>query len=464
MGTKELIILNPSTGEVITTLKEDTLESGREKILRAKHQFDDKKSHLALHQRINILEKLVLILKEQKEKLALNIAQEGGKPLVDARIEANRAIAGIVNAIQVISEHRGQVIPLGHQASSADRISFTQKFPRGVVLAFSAFNHPLNLIIHQVIPAFASGCPCVIKPAPDTPLSCLNLIKAMLEAGVPDDYISCVITSDLTLANDLVTSNKIAFFSFIGSSKVGWMLRSKLAPGVRCALEHGGVAPCIVTDSADLEVAIPSITKGGFYHAGQVCVSTQRIFVERTIYTDFCQRLCQSVKALNVGDAVKETTDVGPLIRPEEVDRINNWVQEAIEQGATLAMGGEIISGNFYQPTILLNPPVNAKVSCQEIFGPVVCVYPYDDIEQAFSLANRYPYAFQAAIFTSEINTMHAAFQAFDASAVMVNDHTAFRDDSMPFSGLSASGLGVGGIPYTIEEMQFEKMLMMKMP
>jgi acyl-CoA reductase-like NAD-dependent aldehyde dehydrogenase len=462
MKSLNLVVTNPSTGAEITTLEADSSENATSKLDLAWRRFKDRRQHLLLHERIDILERLIKLMERDADSFAMTIAQEGGKPLVDARVEASRAIAGVRMAIQTVSEERGHVIPLGHQAASAGRLSFTQKFPRGVVLAFSAFNHPLNLIVHQVIPAFAAGCPCVVKPAADTPLSCIKLIEAMYEAGVPGDYVSCVITQDLDVAGDMVRSDKIAFFSFIGSARVGWMLRSQLQPGVRCALEHGGVAPCIVTDTADLDIATASITKGGFYHAGQVCVSTQRIYVDRSLYAPFIESLCESVSGLVVGDASDPATEVGPLIRPAEVDRVGDWVREAVELGAELGVGGERLEGNFYQPTVILSPPTEAKVSSQEIFGPVVCLYPYDTLEEALTAANIHPHAFQAAIYTRDIDRIYAAYDAFDASAVMVNDHTAFRDDVMPFAGLSASGLGVGGIPYTIEEMQFEKMLVLK--
>ncbi|MFT7562165.1 MAG: acyl-CoA reductase-like NAD-dependent aldehyde dehydrogenase [Flavobacteriales bacterium] len=459
---KVLNVVNPSTGEVVSELPVDNLVNAELKLNTAHALFADKSRHLPLHQRIAILEKLAIRIDLANENFAMTIAEEGGKPLQDARVEVARAVAGIRMAIAAVSEHRGNVIPMGYQSSSAGRISVTQVFPRGVVLAFSAFNHPLNLIIHQIIPAFATGCPCVVKPAPNTPNSCIKLIGGMYEAGVPHDYIHCVITEDLDVADALVRSEKIAFFSFIGSAKVGWMLRSRLKPGVRCALEHGGVAPCIVSASADINKAIPAITKGGYYHAGQVCVSTQRVYVDESIYEHFVEQLTISVKALVLGAATEEATEVGPLIRPQEAARIHEWVEEAKQLGATVAVGGTAPQGNFYEPTLLLAPTDASKVSCQEIFGPVVCVYPVRDLEHALQQANLEPYAFQASIFTEQLDEVYRAYDVLDASAVMVNDHTAFRDDVMPFAGLKSSGLGVGGIPYTIEEMQFEKMLVLK--
>ncbi|MEE4193478.1 MAG: aldehyde dehydrogenase family protein [Halieaceae bacterium] len=462
MPQSTLSVFNPSSGEEIARLKTDDGPAAAAKLERAWQRYNDRSSWLELHRRIEILERLVGIMQRDEDAYAQLIAAEGGKPLKDARVEAARAIAGVRIAINTISEHRGNVIPLGHQAASAGRLAFTQHFPRGVVLAFSAFNHPLNLIVHQVIPAFATGCPCVVKPAADTPLSCIKLVEAMHEAGVPEDYLAYSIPRDLEVAGEMVRSEHIAFFSFIGSARVGWMLRSKLQPGVRCALEHGGVAPCIVTGSARLELAVPAITKGGFYHAGQVCVSTQRIYVQESLHDILVDMLRESVGELVVGDASDAATDVGPLIRAAEVQRVHEWVEEAVSLGGKLALGGEPLGGNFYQPSILLDPPREARLSSQEVFGPVVCIYPYAELEQALDAANLHPHAFQASVFSENVSTVQAAFQRIHASALMINDHTAFRDDAMPFAGLDASGLGVGGIPYTIEDMQFEKMLVLK--
>jgi acyl-CoA reductase-like NAD-dependent aldehyde dehydrogenase len=456
-----LKVINPSTATLLDELPVDDLDSAVAKLDSAYKLFGDKARQLPLHERIAILEKLAASLERDRELYAVTIAQEGGKPLRDARVEVTRAIAGIRMSASTVAEHRGRVIPLGSQASSAGRISMTQVFPRGVVLAFSAFNHPLNLIVHQIVPAFAAGCPCVVKPAPDTPISCVNLVNAMYESGVPEDYIRCVITEDLDVADAMVRSDRIAFFSFIGSANVGWMLRSRLHPGVRCALEHGGVAPSIITSSATLHKTIPAIAKGGYYHAGQVCVSTQRVYVEQPVYTEFVDQLTAAVSALVVGAATEDATEVGPLIRPQEAERVHGWVEEARKMGAQIALGGDPPQGNFYQPTLVLSPPADAKISNQEVFGPVVCVYPVRNFEEALERVNIHPFAFQASIFTEALDDVYRAYDTVAASAVMVNDHTAFRDDIMPFAGLDESGLGVGGIPYTIEEMQFEKMLVL---
>jgi len=240
------------------------------------------------------------------------------------------------------------------------------------------------------------------------------------------------------------------------------MLRSKLAPGTRCALEHGGVAPVIVDETADIGTVVPSVTKGGFYHSGQVCVSVQRAFVHTSIIDDFADVLVAQVSALKVGNAIHADVDCGPLIRPREVDRVAEWVEEASAAGGQILCGGEKLSDTTYAPTVILNPPAEVTISQQEVFGPVVCLYSYDEFGDAIARANAVEYSFQAAIFSSNLEHALRAFREIDASAVMVNDHSAFRVDWMPFAGQKTSGLGVGGIPATMHDMTQEKMVVFK--
>jgi acyl-CoA reductase-like NAD-dependent aldehyde dehydrogenase len=262
----------------------------------------------------------------------------------------------------------------------------------------------------------------------------------------------------------LVTSPKINFFSFIGSAKVGWYLRSKLAPGTRCALEHGGAAPVIVEPDADMTVMIPALVKGGFYHAGQVCVSVQRIFVHETILNEVVERMKVETLKIKTGDPLDPKTEAGPLILPREVDRVEEWVNEAESLGGQIICGGKRISETCYEPTIILNPPPQAKVSQMEIFGPMVCVFGYTDMHEAIERANAIPFHFQAAVFTKHIDKALDAVHRLNASAVMVNDHTAFRVDWMPFAGRDASGLNIGSIPHTMHDMSREKMMVIKSP
>ncbi|OQX31196.1 MAG: aldehyde dehydrogenase [Candidatus Sedimenticola endophacoides] len=440
-------------------------EAGVEVALRAADAlFRDRDRWLAPWRRVEILERARDIMRERAEELALEAAREGGKPLIDSRVEVARAIDGVRLCIEALRTGAGDEIPMGLTEASVGRLAFTRREPIGVVVALSAFNHPLNLIVHQLGPAVAAGCPAIVKPAPDAPLSCMRFVQILHQAGLPLAWAQALVTRDNETAARLAGDRRVGFLSFIGSAEVGWQLRSRLAPGARCALEHGGVAPVIVEADADLDDAIPLMAKGGFYHGGQVCVSVQRIFAHARIARDLAQGLCREAGRMRVGDPTSEATAVGPLIRPGEVARVHQWVGEAVAGGAELLCGGHPVGETCYAPTVLFNPPEEARVSTREVFGPVVCVYPFERAEQAIERANALPYAFQAAVFTKHVDRALRAYRRLDASAVMVNDFTAFRVDWMPFAGLRHSGLGVGGIGHTFRDMQIEKMLVLRSP
>ncbi|WP_093536465.1 aldehyde dehydrogenase family protein [Stenotrophomonas rhizophila] len=432
------------------------------KLGNAERVFKDRDGWLKPHQRIAILRRLAALMEAKRDHLAMQIAREGGKPLPDAIVETNRAIDGVHNAADELRNFAGREIPMGLSAAAENRWAFTTKEPLGIVAAISAFNHPLNLIVHQVAPAIAVGCPVIIKPASTTPLSCLEFVAMVHEAGLPEPWCQSFIPEGSELAEALATDKRVAFLSFIGSARVGWSLHSKLAHGARSALEHGGVAPAIVDRSADLSRIIEPIVKGGYYHAGQVCVSTQRIFVHNDIAEDFTEALIARVEKLRTGDPTLKDTEVGPLIQPREADRVAEWIDEAVKGGATLATGGKRLSETTLQPTVLLNPADDARVTTQEIFGPVVAVYRYSELDEAIARANSLPTAFQASIFAQDIDVAMRAANRLDASAVMINDPTAFRTDWMPFAGRRESGYGTGGIPYTMRDMSQEKMILMR--
>ena len=424
--------------------------------------FKDRDRWLAPYKRIEILDKTVEIMQSRFEELAIEAAREGGKPLIDSRVEVSRAIDGIKNCIECIRNETGHGIPMGLNAASQNRLAFTCREPIGVVVAVSAFNHPLNLIVHQVGPAVASGCPVIIKPAEDTPLSCFRFVQILHEAGLPIEYCQALVVNELSVAEQLVCDKRVGFFTFIGSGKVGWMLRSKLAPGTRCALEHGGVAPVIIESTADLDDTLPLIAKGGFYHAGQVCVSVQRVFVPRMMANDVAKQLAELGEKMIIGDPTLEKTEVGPLIRTKEVDRVSEWIEEAKTAGATCQTGGKRLSDTTYACTVLLDPPSNVRISEREIFGPAICVYSYDEVDEAIELANSLPYSFQASILSRNLDFILRCNRRIDAATIMVNDHTAYRVDWMPFAGLKQSGYGVGGIPFTFEDMQIEKLTIVR--
>tara|TARA_B100000809_G_scaffold264347_1_gene319942 strand:- start:11095 stop:12480 length:1386 start_codon:yes stop_codon:yes gene_type:complete len=433
-----------------------------EKALSTAHKlFKDQSSWIPAHERIAILERTVEIMKTRIGELAITAAQEGGKPYADSKVEVLRAINGVKIAAEHIGQLKGEQVPMGLTKYSESRIAFTSREPIGVVSSISAFNHPLNLIIHQTVTAIAAGCPVIIKPAMTTPLSCLAFVEILAEAGLPAGWCQAIICEN-EAAEQLVIDERVNYFSFIGSAKVGWYLRSKLSPGTRCALEHGGAAPVIVEKDADFKDLIPSLLKGGFYHAGQVCVSVQRVFAHEAICTDLARELAEKASQLIVGNQMDEKTEVGPLILPREVGRVETWVDEAVDAGAILLCGGKRISDTCYSPTVLLNPPLDAKVSTLEIFGPVVCVYSYTDREKAIEIANSLDVHFQAAVFTKDLDVALDCVKKLDATAVMVNDHTAFRVDWMPFGGRDSSGIGMGGIQCSMHEMTREKLMVIK--
>ena len=459
--TKRLKVNSPYDGHLITEIDlhdADQVESALETAYQLAKDYD---KTLPAHQRIEILEKTADLVQAKAEEFAHQAAEEGGKPLVDSRIELARAVQGIREAAQSVSQLTGHEIPMNLNASSMNRMALTIREPIGVVAAISAFNHPFNLIAHQVIPAVAVGCPVIVKPALTTPLSCLNLVKCLYEAGLPKEWCQAIVCEN-SLAEKIVTSPRVAFFTFIGSGAVGWKLRSKLAPGTRCALEHGGAAPVIVDHDADLEDTLPLLAKGGFYHAGQVCVSVQKVFVHESIVDAFAKGLVELAEKLVVGDPLDEKTEVGPLIQEKEVDRVDQWVKEAQDEGAKILTGGKKIGATCYAPTVILNPSDKTNVSAYEIFGPVVNIYSFKDRLEAIARANLTPFSFQAAVITRNVDTALDTAKRLNAATVMINDHTAFRVDWMPFGGRKASGLGVGGILPTMMEMTEEKLLVFR--
>ena len=461
-GGKSLAVTSPYDGAAAGSVGIADTAAIERALATADSLYKRRKQWLNKAKRIDILRRASAIMQSRFESLALEAAREGGKPLKDSRVEVERAIDGVNHCAELPRGEAGREIPMRINAASQSRIAFTSREPVGVVVAVSAFNHPLNLIVHQVAPAVAAGCPVIVKPAEDTPLSCMRFVAILREAGLPQEWCQACVVDDLSVAEKLVTDARVGFFSFIGSARVGWMLRSKLSPGARCALEHGGAAPVILAADADLDDCLPLLAKAGFYHAGQVCVSTQRVFAPSSIAEEVAQRLARLGAAMQVGDPTLEDTDIGPLIRPREVQRVHEWVQQATAAGAQALSGGEPVSDTCYPATVLLNPPPDARVSRNEIFGPVVCVYAYDDLADAIARANSLPYAFQAAVFTKNLDTALHVYGRINAAAVMVNDHTAFRVDWMPFAGLKQSGYGVGGIPYTYRDMTVEKMAVIR--
>ncbi len=456
--SNKLKVVSPYDGHAIAELELHTESEVEEALKRADRLAQNYDEALPAVERIAILERTANLVEAKAEEFAEQAAEEGGKPLVDSRVELERAVQGIREAARSINQMVGREIPMNLTASSRNRMALTIREPIGLVVAISAFNHPFNLIVHQVIPAIAVGCPVIVKPALTTPLSCLNLVDCLFEAGLPEHWCKVILCNN-QLAEKLVTDPRVSLFSFIGSAKVGWSLRSKLAPGTRCILEHGGAAPVIMDATADIQNALPLLGKGGYYHAGQVCVSVQRVFAHVSIANDVATGLSDVAKQMVVGNPEDEATEIGPLILEREVNRVAKWVDEAQASGGVIQAGGTKLSKTCYAPTLILNPPEDAKVSTEEIFGPIINIYTYQDRLEVIAKANHGPFSFQAAVFTKDTDIALDTAKRLNAAAVMVNDHTAFRVDWMPFAGRKSSGLGVGGIVPTMLEMTEEKMI-----
>ncbi len=454
-------VTSPYSGEVLAEVEQADAEAIRHVLDLQTGLLDERANWLPLHERTAILRRTAALMSDRAEELAKGIASEGGKPLTDARIEVARAINGTELCAEEAARLAGEEIPMGATAASVGRLAFTTREPIGIVAAVSAFNHPLNLIVHQVGPAVAAGCPVAVKPASSTPLSCLTYLDLLRDAGLPEGW-AVGVPCPGRVAEHLVTSPLIRFFSFIGSGEVGWGLRSRLAAGVRCGLEHGGSAPMIVDASADLDRVVPMILKGGYYHAGQVCVSVQRVFALDEVKDALVARLSEAVPALRVGDPLDADTEVGPLIEQSEVDRVHEWVEEAVAEGAKLATGGHPLDHQCYAPTLLVDTPPQARARSEEVFGPVVNVIGVADLDEAIDSCNELPLAFQAAVCTQDVDRALDAARRIDATAVMINDHTAFRVDWMPFGGRGPSGLGLGGIPHSLSEYTQTKMVVFK--
>ncbi len=448
-------------GGLIETLDSTPAAAAEAAMQRAFDLHADRAAWLDRPKRIAVLERFAELVEARTDSLAAQAAREGGKPLKDSVVEVVRAVDGTRVAVREIAKLHGSEVPMGLTASSAGRVAHTFWEPRGVVLAISAFNHPFNLIIHQAITAIAAGCPVLVKPALTTPLSARSVVELLAEAGLPPGWCQLLLTDD-AVTEALVGDPRLGFLTFIGSARVGWYLRSKLAPGAACALEHGGVAPVIVDATADIDAAITPLVRGGFYHAGQVCVSVQRIYLQRSIADAFAAAFVAAVSELRTGDPLDSDTDVGPLIRTREVDRVEAWVAAAIEGGAKLLAGGRRLTDTIFEPTVLLDPRDDAEISTTEVFGPVVALYVFDELDEAIERANAPDVFFQASLFTRDLDTALGASRRLNGMAVMVNDHTAFRVDWMPFGGHRQSGLGMGGIGHTIRDMSLERMLVMR--
>lgn len=455
-------LFSPNDGQELLSVQMATIEDV-DFVLKGTKAAQKTMKKLYPYERSDILKKAATDLKTQIEFLAWVIASEGGKPLKDARVEVTRAIATLELCAEETLRLEGEMIPMERTPAGKDHLAFTVKDPIGPVLAISAFNHPLNLIAHQVGCAIASGCAVVLKPASSTPICAYYLAEAFFKAGLPTDGLR-VINVEVSLTEKLVCSNQFNYVSFIGSATVGWEMRRKIAPGTRIGMEHGGQAPAIIREDADLENAANLLIKGSFYHAGQVCISTQRIFVHEKCFASFLEKFKSLASKLKVGVATDETTDIGPLIKASEVSRLQQWIEQAQAQGAQLELGYQVLgeSKQYLTPTILTKVPRESKLMQEEAFGPVVCINSYTDEEELLDYLNSNDYIFETALFTKDITQALRIARDISTMTFVINNHSAFRVDQMPFGGHKLAGLGMGGVKYAMEEMTRTKQIIIR--
>jgi glyceraldehyde-3-phosphate dehydrogenase (NADP+) len=383
---------------------------------------------------------------------------EAGKPITDARREVARAVQTFTIAAEEAKRIPGEVIPLDWTPGMDSHLGILRRVPIGPVLGITPFNFPLNLVAHKVAPALAAGNPILIKPAPQTPLTALLLAEVGLEAGVPPGGLN-VLPCDNRVAERLVVDPRFKLLSFTGSAAVGWMLKAKCGKK-KVVLELGGNAGVIVEQDADLDFAAQRCASGGFGYAGQTCISVQRIFVHHSVVDLFTTKLLLQVARLKGGDPNDESTVVGPLIDQHAAHRVEEWIGEAVAQGARVLLGGKRM-GSVVEATVLTNVTPTMKVSCREVFGPVVTVTPYRQFDEALEAMNRSEYGLQAGVFTQDVNKVFYAFRHLEVGAVLVNEIPTFRAEHMPYGGVKDSGLGREGLRISIEEMTEPRFLVL---
>ena len=457
---REAVINSPYDHSVLGVVSEagrDDVETAIESAVQA---FAATRK-MSSYQRAGVLHKIVDGIVARKEEFAKTICQEAAKPIKTARIEVERAI----NTFQIAAEEStriyGEYIPLDTLESTAGRWGLMKRVPLGPVFGITPFNFPLNLVAHKVAPAIAAGCPIILKPAPQTPISSFLLAEVIQESGWPEGALAV-----MPLSNDdaavLVADDRIKLLTFTGSAAVGWQLKNH-AGKKRVTLELGGNAAVIVHSDADLPYAVHRSIVGGFSYGGQTCISVQRILVHEPVFEKFTQMLVEGVRKLKTGDPMQETTDIPPLIREQDAVRVVDWINEAVEAGAKLLCGGTR-RGSFVEPAVLTGTTPNMRVNCAEIFGPVVTVEEYETFDQALSMVNNSVYGLQAGILTRDAGLIHKAFDELEVGSLIVGDVPSFRADQMPYGGMKDSGLGREGLRYSIEDMTERKLMVMALP
>jgi acyl-CoA reductase-like NAD-dependent aldehyde dehydrogenase len=458
-GTKEASsykqLRSPHSGEVIAEVAVGTRADMKAAIDHAE-EAAKVMAKLPAHKRAAILQNVSLLLKERKEEAARILALEAAKPITVARGEIARTIETYQFAADEARRIHGETIPMDASAMGENRIAYTMRQPLGIVGAITPFNFPFNLVAHKLGPAFAAGNAVVLKPADQTPLSSYFIADLFAEAGLPAGALQVIPGPGSEVGDELVCDDRVKLVTFTGSPEVGKLIRSK-AGLKRVVLELGSNAGLIIDEGFDIDRIIKRTVTGAFTFMGQVCISLQRIYVHRSLYNDFVEKFVAETQNLRIGDPLEETTDIAALISQRDVDRIASWIEEAKSLGAKVLTGGT--EGNIVKPTVIVDVPPHAKVSCQETFAPVVVISPVDTFEEAIEAVNDSRYGLQAGVYTNNIEHAFVAAERLEVGGVMINDFPTFRVDHMPYGGVKESGTGREGIKYATEEMTEMKLV-----
>ncbi len=454
-----MTVRSPWDGSEVATLNTTTLEEADQVLDRARAAFEAFRWTPAW-KRSEILERATHLIDENAEQVARIISAEGGKPLKDSRVEIKRALNTFRWAGEEAKRTGGEVVEMSAESGGENRFGWTLREPRGVIVAISPFNFPLNLVAHKVAPAIAAGNVVVLKPASSTPVTALRLAELLTEAGLPENVLQVVVGPGRTLGTKLVKDDRVNMVTFTGSPPVGRQIASDAGMKM-ITLELGNNSATIIDENANLDLAVDRVVTGGFANSGQVCISVQRVVVHEKVYDEFMEKLVPKVEALRIGDPLEETTDVASLISQAESDRVQSWVEEAVEQGATLATGGMVgMNGSRrLAPTVLTDVTREMKVCAREVFGPVLSILKARDLCEAVDISNDSDMGLQAGIFTNDINKAMYAARRLEVGGVMINEVPTFRTDHMPYGGVKGSGMGREGVKYAIREMTEMKMI-----
>ena len=451
-------VTSPYDGELVGRVPKAGAGEARRAIDSAEAAMRDP---LPAHERAAILDRVAAQLQERAEEAARTISAEAGKPIKAARVEASRAVSTYTMAAVEARKLAGDVVPMDASPAGAGKLAFTLREPIGVVAAISPFNFPLNLVAHKIAPALAAGCAVVAKPAAQTPLSALFLAELETEAGLPPGWLNVICGGSREIGDVLVEDERVRLISFTGSVPVGWGLRER-APRKRVNLELGNATPVIVAADADLEDATSRLAANAFSFAGQSCISVQRIYIERSAYDAFVERFLPKVNGLKLGDPADDDTDVGPLISEKDRDRILEWIEEAKSRGAEVLTGGTLEDG-LLRPTVIAGAPLDAKVSCEEVFGPLCTLTPFESLDEAIALANGTRFGLQAGVFTRDVKAALRVAKELEFGGVTVNEAPTFRADQMPYGGVKDSGNTREGPAYAVHEMTEERLVVLQL-